>query len=381
MGHLLLILGKVKNTMKKICLHCQEGSSDKLYNIEIAPEGSGYVVNFAYGRRGNTLKLDTKTDAPVSLVKAEEIFDSLVAEKKRGKRGKSIYQEVSATGGTSTQYVAPPANERKSGVFVQLLKRIEESELENFYGNHDFGAMEKHDGERMVVQVSGASVSGINIDGLFRGMPETVISRMREVCTGGGEYLIDGESIGDYFIAFDVLMVDGVDVRTKSFGMRHALLKGFLEKSIGNPTFVRVSRLAGTEAEKRELCDRIRRDNGEGFVFKKKSAPYTAGTGGDAFKFKLVEDATCLVASLTPNKRSVGLQVRASDGSGAMVNVGKCTIPVNADVPAVGSYVDIQYLYAYPQGSLYQPVYKGLREDKHVADLHSSLKFKAAAAF
>lgn len=54
-------------------LRFQEGRSDKVYQaaIEPAPGSSdGYLVNFAYGRRGNTLTTGTKTPQPVPLEQA-----------------------------------------------------------------------------------------------------------------------------------------------------------------------------------------------------------------------------------------------------------------------------------------------------------------------
>ncbi|TSA39702.1 hypothetical protein D4R30_00650, partial [archaeon] len=51
-------------------------------------------------------------------------------------------------------------------------------------------------------------------------------------------------------------------------------------------------------------------------------------------------------------------------------------IPVNFDLPAVSDLVEVRYLYAYPGGSLYQPVYLGVRTDLNDADDLSTLKFK-----
>jgi hypothetical protein len=41
-----------------------------------------------------------------------------------------------------------------------------------------------------------------------------------------------------------------------------------------------------------------------------------------------------------------------------------------------GSLVEVRYLYAYPGGSLYQPVYLGERNDVDTADSVKSFKFK-----
>ena len=80
---------------KKTTLQFKEGNSDKTYEIwlEATPSGKSYKVNFAYGRTGGNLKAGTKTPRAVALEKAEEIYEKLVAEKKKkgykAKRGKA----------------------------------------------------------------------------------------------------------------------------------------------------------------------------------------------------------------------------------------------------------------------------------------------------
>jgi bifunctional non-homologous end joining protein LigD len=40
--------------------------------------------------------------------------------------------------------------------------------------------------------------------------------------------------------------------------------------------------------------------------------------------------------------------------------------------------IEVRYLYAYPNGALYQPVYQGVREDKNYDEcMISQLKYKA----
>ena len=63
-------------------LEYREGSSDKVYTAEIVPVAAGFVVNFAYGRRGNTMTTGTKTAQPVDYAKAKKIFDALIDSKK-----------------------------------------------------------------------------------------------------------------------------------------------------------------------------------------------------------------------------------------------------------------------------------------------------------
>lgn len=61
-----------------------EGKSDKVYEIDLCEISSNeFLVNFRYGRRGSTLKEGTKTPEAVSREKADALFASLEAEKRK----------------------------------------------------------------------------------------------------------------------------------------------------------------------------------------------------------------------------------------------------------------------------------------------------------
>jgi len=66
---------------ERITLYYREGSSDKVYQASIEPQGEGFVVNFAYGRRGSTLQTGSKTSEPVDYDSAKKLYDKLVREK------------------------------------------------------------------------------------------------------------------------------------------------------------------------------------------------------------------------------------------------------------------------------------------------------------
>ena len=67
---------------ERISLYYRQGGSDKVYHVAIEPSGkAGFVVNFAYGRRGATLQTGTKTSSPVDYPAAKKIYDKLVREK------------------------------------------------------------------------------------------------------------------------------------------------------------------------------------------------------------------------------------------------------------------------------------------------------------
>ena len=67
--------------VESVCLYYRDGGSDKIYNASIAADGTGFLVQFSYGRRGTALQAGTKTAAPVSLDKAKSIYEKLIAEK------------------------------------------------------------------------------------------------------------------------------------------------------------------------------------------------------------------------------------------------------------------------------------------------------------
>lgn len=66
--------------LPSIALEYREGSSDKVYRACIEQSGGGFVVNFAYGRRGATLNTGTKTQSPVKYAEAADNRNSVVAQ-------------------------------------------------------------------------------------------------------------------------------------------------------------------------------------------------------------------------------------------------------------------------------------------------------------
>lgn len=71
--------------LRRTTLHFQQGSSDKIYEVDIiALDSSQHLVNFRYGRTGKTLTEGSKTPAAVSLAQAETLANSLLVSKING---------------------------------------------------------------------------------------------------------------------------------------------------------------------------------------------------------------------------------------------------------------------------------------------------------
>ena len=197
------------------------------------------------------------------------------------------------------------------------------------------------------------------------------------------DVLIDGEAVGDTLHAFDLLELDGHDVRRNSYRNRCAAL--FLLIPANQPALWRVLTVVETP-DKFQIFQNLRQSGREGVVFKDLNAPFSPGrpnSGGPQLKFKFVESASFVVTGHN-TKRSVSLGLYSGDGDGNNENLipaGNVTIPPYHPVPEVGAVVDCSYLYTMKQsGSIYQPVYIGPRSDIPASECGTDqLKYKAEA--
>lgn len=346
-------------TLPKASLFFSEGSSDKEYHAEVVAVSDGYSVNFRYGRRGNALTSGSKTPAPVDLDKAIKVFTKLVAEK----TSKGYTPDESGTAYQGTEKAG-----LKSDFNPQLLNAITEEEAMRLIRDDAWAMQEKMDGERRGAEAIGDDATGMNRKGLVVPLPKPVADELTEIANNTGTICVDGEAIGDVLYVFDIHTHHGDDIR-KSCGWleRMALARQIL---IGSINLVPVP-VASTTAEKRSLWDKVKAAKGEGLVFKLKDGVVKEGrpnSGGDQLKFKFVETASCIVSGINPGKRSVSIKLKSialecAGSKDPYEEVGNVTIPPNYDIPEVGSVVEVAYLYAYRLGSLYQPVYRGKRND------------------
>ena len=351
---------------QSITLYYRQGNSDKIYMTGLEPKGAGFVVNFAFGRRGATLQTGTKTPSPMDYQTARAVYDKLVREKMA--KGYTPGQDGTPYQGTDREAAA-------TGIFPQLLNSIDEEQALRLIDDDEWWMQEKFDGKRIMIRKQDGQIIGINRKGLAVALPQSIVEQA--LALGGGEklWLMDGEAVGDTYVAFDLLERDGVDLRAEPYSRRFEALRDMAPRTPGG---IRIADTARDAAAKQTKLARLRSDNREGVVFKRFSAPYTPGRparGGDQLKLKVTATASCLVAKVSKAKRSVALELL--DGR-KRVAVGNVTIPANQSVPKAGDIVEIRFLYAYPGGSLFQPVCLGLRDDVGLdACTVGQLKFKA----
>lgn len=300
--------------MEQITLYYRQGSSDKVYQASIEPRGDKCLVNFAYGRRGSTLQAGTKTPTAVSYDAAKAIYEKLISEK---------MAKGYTSGQNGTPYQHTDREAQVSGIECQLLNAIDESEVARLVNNSAFAMQEKYDGKRTLVRQLITGTDGINRKGLIVSLPVSVADEVRSLPE---TFVLNGESIGELFMAFDLLLLNGNDLRHRPFGDRYQALAHLVG---GRPlNHIKLAETQFDATSKAAMLERLKAEGKEGVVFKKISAPYVAGrpaTGGDQLKRKFYESASFIVGKVN-GKRSVLLRLLDGD---RLADAGNVTIPAN----------------------------------------------------
>jgi bifunctional non-homologous end joining protein LigD len=353
-------------TIQSTSLHYREGNSDKVYQAAVEPKGDGYIVTFAYGRRGNTLATGIKNDTPVPLETATQLFHKLIASK--------VAKGYQPDGQSAKPYQQSGDEGRDSGIRCQLLNPVEKADLPRLLIGRTHCLQEKFDGRRLMVRKKGDEITGINRRGLVVAIPDPIRDAVEYIPF---DVLIDGEAVGDTLHAFDLLEVKGNCLRHRRYLDRHS---GLLMVIPPNLPALRWVSTSIDPNDKVEIYEELRSTNCEGVVFKEVDAPYSPGrpnSGGTQLKYKFVQSASFIVTARN-DKRSVSLCLYDGD---KLVPAGNVTIPPNHPVPAPDEVCEIQYLYCFREsGSIYQPVYLGKRCDIPAAECTTDqLKFKADA--
>jgi bifunctional non-homologous end joining protein LigD len=348
---------------ERITLYYRDGNSDKVYQASVEQTPFGWVVNFAYGRRGSSLQSGTKTATPVSYGQAKAIYDRLVGQKTA---------KGYTPGENGVPFQATPHEAKNSGILPQLLNPIDSGALAALILNKRYVLQEKFDGRRTLIRCLKGAVEGINRNGLVVALPEPLAKAVAASLSNSS--ILDGELLGDVFVVFDLLEMDGQDMRESTYRTRLCCLQR-LTNLYGSE--IRLIETASTSEEKRKLRERLIAEGKEGVVIKDLDARYVSGrpaSGGSQLKYKFYETASFVVGNIN-SQRSVGLCLYRN---GQLVPAGNITIPPNAEVPHSGEVIEARFLYAFQEsGAVYQPVFLHKRDDLlPEACVVGQLKFK-----
>ena len=191
----------------------------------------------------------------------------------------------------------------------------------------------------------------------------------------------EDEPVGGGIVLLDIVTLRNKPLERKMRQERRALLVAFYNEAGFDPKIVRLAEEAVGTVAKRAFLARIEAEGGEGVIVKSQKSQYLGGESGRAvmFKHKFVATVSCIVdAVMIGGKRNIGIALL--DGL-RRIQVGKCSVPVNKEVPKVGAIVECRYIYA-ENGSnkLNQPFYLGEREDVSLREcVIGQLKYKQTA--
>lgn len=409
-----------------VTLHCQQGTSDKVYILGIMRLNTqNFAVVAHYGRRYGPLTVTHKGYFS-TIADATKKFNSLVREKSA--KGYELIESVTtpeegaqASAPTSAPYVpapfvpSPPPRPR-----CVLLNAVNPDSVGDLLEAPEWALQPKIDGQRLLVEIADdGTIRGFNRRGVEVTVPANIVHGLDVFPTGvtyDGE--ITGGADGQVFHIFDVVdenltfqqrtealervfetawnLGDSQQILNDRAGHSQQILNGLAgprnRRGPSDPGYnsVRLVRTFTGYTAKRLALITLMHENREGVVFKRLDAPYTVGrpnSGGSYLKHKFVQSATCQVLRVN-NQRSVEIGLCTTHlGMRAVSGCGNVTIPANQSIPEVGQLVEVRYLYANPDvieleqctATLYQPVYLGVREDAEGPDSFSSLKLRGSS--
>jgi bifunctional non-homologous end joining protein LigD len=344
------------------------GTSDKEYFLQVEKAGNLFVVNFQFGRRGGPYQTGTKTKEPVPLEDAIVVYNKMVRERQSKGYTQSVTTDtpmqaiVQVTAGT-------PKN--RTPYMAELPEEISQEEADNLLRNERFLLQRKEDGQHMEAAklTKDGPVVGYNKKGEEKPLPKAIAEALEPL---GDTFHFDGEVVKDKYILFDIFELDGLVVTQEEYGYRLTVCR---TAEGASPHIKVVETWSGTK-EKTAAMALLKQCRAEGVVFKDKRAKWHAGESGQHKKFKFVKMATCKVTALGHKGKENATLALLKDGK--WVEVGRASMIGKDKRIAVGSLVEVCFLYATEGGRLYQPRIKELRDDVAEADCTFERQLKHA---
>lgn len=340
-----------------VTLHNTNPGHSKEYCLWIEEVSPGQYKLFShYGRIGATPQYTIKTPDPVSLSKCQTLWNQIYNEKSNKGYVKVASSNVAFDAPFSDpvdnfMYNQGKAKAEDKGPALMHLVSADEEDMSNCMTDPSFGAQEKKNGRRLILETGKGTVRGWSKLGKPAAIPANFKIQLKHV----DNYLIDGEIVGEKFFAFDMLRFQGADITAKPFSERYSKLKFTLLKDDDATRYhnITVVPLVYSKKEKAALFKELKQGNREGIVFKDLGAKYTLGKGHQvAYKYKFYAEGSFHVVKWN-QKNSV--EIVAYDGS-HQISVGNVTVPEKYKKQiAKDDIIRVRYLYATSGNQLYQP--------------------------
>ncbi len=336
----------------KVRLFSTEGSSDKEYSLFVEKVEGGYDALYQYGPRGGTQRQGKLNKEPVPYEEAVALYEQrLLRQERKGyvKADDQGLQAYESLGKEDSGYRPMLAvSVEGEGDYLDLARP--------YLDSPDWWMQRKYDGNRLMLKKSGQDVTGINRKGQTVPIPGTFVVSAREIAH---DFVLDGEQLGEAFMAFDILELNGEDLRPKRFNVRWGELyllnlRGSLRTA---PTWVHTH-------NKEAFLQVAKASNWEGVIFRSVYGIYKAGRNKDLLRLKFFATAEAYVLEQN-DQRSIKVGLVNQLDPEVWDDLGNVTIPGNVEVPEAGCVVQIRYLYVkHEGGKFYQPIYEGVRPDK-----------------
>ena len=250
---------------------------------------------------------------------------------------------------------------------AELLTEVTREVAEGLLKNEQFWMQKKIDGHRrMFEKFEDGTVVSYGRDGepALNPTPKEITEAFAKL--PWKTFLIDGELLPviNEFVAFDLLMVEGRDLKDLPFSERWTNLMALEETAKIKlcPTFV------GTAAKTAAMAMYLEA-RAEGVVFRRSSAPYRGGRADQHFKYKFVKMASVIITATGRGGRmSCDMALADMDADPPkLVPVGSCTTIGKGEVNP-GDVFEVRFLYATADMVLYQPRILRKREDLEPRD-------------
>ncbi len=246
-----------------------------------------------------------------------------------------------------------------------LSHSIEYEDIQRYIDDDDYIIQQKCDGDRALVHVKDNIPVALNRQGNpTERFPGSILNAFKDGFAG--EWVFDGERVGDTFWIFDLPYVENFVSLSDKFETRRDVLDRVF--TMWHPdSRVNLLPSAETTEHKTLLYHNIRSRGGEGVMIKSKTGLYTSGrrsSGTLKCKFTRTADCICLEVQ-RGGKASISLGLL--DGQGNVIDVGGCSVTGRrGEGLKVGDVVEVRYLYLGNGGRLYQPVFLRRRTDKSI---------------
>lgn len=184
------------------------------------------------------------------------------------------------------------------------------------------------------------------------------------------------------FMGFDILQLDGDDVRQMPYAGRQALLHR--EVSGRFEDFEPILDLSATWDDGNEAWDFVNKHRLEGLIAKQKTSQYQPGRSHAWVKLKPTSSVSCLVTGYEPGEKGGALEhtmgalhIAVLDSAGEIRSVGKVgtgfKVTERHRIKALldsgqSLIVEVEYQEVSPAGQLRFPSYKGERTDVELLD-------------